>query len=174
MAYPDTDRDDDQWIYLPAARKVRRISASKKGDYFMGTDFTYDDIKKEGKAAEGEYTHNTVGTEAVDGHFCYKIESIPVGSKIEREIGYSRIVQWIDPENWMARKFQMWDIRGNELKTIYFKDITQIDGIWTALLLEAENHKTGHRSIFRFSDIRYNQPVDDKLFKKESMKRGIQ
>ncbi|MEE9254559.1 MAG: MMPL family transporter, partial [Pseudomonadales bacterium] len=49
--YPDAERDDDQWLYLPALRKVRRISASDRGDYFLGTDFTYEDVKKEGKVA---------------------------------------------------------------------------------------------------------------------------
>jgi len=47
--YPDLETEDDQWLYLPALRKVRRISASDRGDYFLGTDFTYEDIKKSGK-----------------------------------------------------------------------------------------------------------------------------
>lgn len=171
--YSSPDKEDDQWIYLPAARKVRRISAANRGDYFMGTDFTYDDIKVEGKPSITEYSHRTLGTEMVDGHLCFKLESIPSDRKIAKELGYGRVVQWIDPENWMARKFAMWDITGNELKTIYFKDITRIDGIWTALRMEAVNHKTGHRSIFSFSDITYGQPIDDTIFMRESLKRGI-
>ena len=49
--YPNADTDDDQWLYLPALRKVRRISSSDRGDYFLGTDFTYEDIKKETRIA---------------------------------------------------------------------------------------------------------------------------
>ena len=171
--YTSPGKEDDQWIYLPAARKVRRISAANRGDYFMGTDFTYDDIKVEGRPSASEYSHKTLGTETIDGHLCYKLESIPSDRKIAKELGYGRVVQWIDPENWMARKFTMWDIMGNELKSIYFKDITRINGIWSALRMEAVNHKTGHRSIFSFTDVAYGRSIDDAIFKEESLKRGI-
>ena len=57
--YPEADRDDDQWLYIPAARKVRRISASDRGDYFLGTDFTYEDIRKETKVGIEDYSWKT-------------------------------------------------------------------------------------------------------------------
>ena len=63
--------DNDQWLYLPAARKIRRISASDRGDYFLGTDFTFEDVDNEGKLELGDYRRRTVGVEEVDGHHCY-------------------------------------------------------------------------------------------------------
>ena len=71
--YPLADRDDDQWLYLPAMRKVRRISASDRGDYFLGTDFTYEDIKKESKVSIEDYTWKTVGEEEIDGYRKYSV-----------------------------------------------------------------------------------------------------
>ncbi len=171
--YPEANRDDDQWLYLPALRKVRRISASDRGDYFLGTDFTYEDIKKETKVSIEDYTRKTIGEEIIDGHRCYIVEAIPVNKKVAKELGYGRVVQWVDAEIWMARKSDFWDVRGNRLKTTHIKEIRQVQGIWTGHRLEVENHKTGHKTIFTFSDVDYESKVKDDLFTERSLRRGI-
>lgn len=170
--YPDADTDDDQWLYLPALRKVRRISAANRGDYFLGTDLSYEDIKKESRIAAEDYTFVTLGTEEVDGHITYIIEGIPVDSETAEELGYGR-VQWrIDPEIWMSRKTEMWDINGNALKTVRNENIEDIQGIWTSMRLTAVNHKTGHSTVFTFADVDYRTPVDDSMFEQRALRRG--
>ena len=72
--YDDPSRDDDKWLYMPALRKVRRISGTSTNDYFMGSDFTYDDM---GDRNVDEDDHTLIGEEAVNGHDCWKIKSIP-------------------------------------------------------------------------------------------------
>lgn len=171
--YPEANRDDDQWIYLPALRKVRRISSSNRGDYFLGTDFTYEDIKKESKVSIEDYSRKTIGEETIDGHLCYVVEAISVNQKVAKELGYSRVVQWVDAEIWIIRKAEFWDVRGNSLKTIYNKDIRQVQGIWSTHRIEAKNHKTGHKTIFTFSDIDYEGEVKDDLFTERALRRGI-
>ncbi len=171
--YPEANRDDDQWLYLPALRKVRRISASDRGDYFLGTDFTYEDIKKETKVGIEDYTWKTVGEETVDGHRCYVVESIPVSDKVAKELGYGRVLRWVDAEIWMVRKAKFWDIRGNALKTNHSRDIRQVQGIWTAHRAEVENHKTGHRTVFTFSDVEYQKRVNNDLFTERALRRGL-
>jgi len=171
--YPEADRDDDQWLYLPAMRKVRRISASNRGDYFLGTDFTYEDIKKESKVSIEDYSRKTLREEVLDGIKTYVVESTPINQDIAKELGYGRVLQWVDPAIWMIRKAEFWDVRGDALKTIYFHDIRQVQGIWTAHRLEAINHKTGHNTIFTFSDIDYLAGVKDKIFTKRTLKRGL-
>ena len=170
--YPEADRDDDQWLYLPAMRKVRRISASDRGDYFLGTDFTYEDIKKETKVTLEDYNRKTIGEEEVDGHRTYVVEQIPVNDKVAKELGYGRVVSWVDPEIWMIRKSEFWDVRGNPLKTTYFREIQKVQGIWTAHRLEVKNHKTGHKTIFTFSEVDYQQGVRDDLFTERALRRG--
>jgi len=170
--YPEADRDDDQWLYLPALRKVRRISASDRGDYFLGTDFSYEDIKKENKIGLEDYTFKTLGQEDVDGHITYVVEAIPVDQKTAKEIGYSRVLLHVDPEIWISRKTEMWDVNGNPLKTLRSQEIQQIDGIWSVHTIAAENHKTGHKTRFIFSDIDYRKEVKDKVFKTNTLKRG--
>ncbi len=170
--YPQADIDDDQWLYLPALRKVRRISSSDRGDYFLGTDFSYEDIKKESRIAAEDYTFTALGTEVVDGHLTYLVEGVPVNTEIAEELGYGR-VQWrIDPKIWMSRKTEMWDVNGNPLKTIRTENIENVQGIWTSLKLSAVNHKTGHSTIFTFSDVDYQAPVDDSMFEQRSLRRG--
>jgi hypothetical protein len=170
--YPGADTDDDQWLYLPALRKVRRISSSDRGDYFLGTDFTYEDIKKETRIATEDYTFTMLGTEEVDGQLTYLVEGIPVDSETAEELGYSRVLWRIDPGIWMSRMTDMWDVNGNPLKTLRNEVIEDVQGIWTSLKLTAVNHKTGHSTIFTFSDVDYRAPVDDSMFEQRTLRRG--
>ncbi|MCG8592130.1 MAG: outer membrane lipoprotein-sorting protein [Proteobacteria bacterium] len=170
--YPEAERDDDQWLYLPALRKVRRISASDRGDYFLGTDFTYEDIKLEGKVDLDDYTRKTLRMEEVDGVSCYVVENVPVSDAVARELGYGRVVSYVDPEIWMMRKADFWNRKGKPLKTVRNLEIQQVDGIWTAMRIEADNHKTGHRTVFVFSDVDYEAPVEDGIFTERALRRG--
>ena len=171
--YSEADQDDDQWIYLPAMRKVRRISAADRGDYFLGTDFTYEDIKKETKVEINDYTRRTLREEIFEGHRCYVVESIPVDDETAKELGHSRTLSWVDADIWIVRKAEFWDIQGNLLKSTHIKDIEKIQGIWTPHLMEVENHKTGHKTVFSFSDIDYESPVPDHVFTVQTLERGI-
>jgi outer membrane lipoprotein-sorting protein len=170
--YPEPERDDAQWLYLPAARKVRRISAADRGGYFLGTDFTYDDVKKAGKLDVAEYDLSRLPDAAVDGHPCLVVEGKPRTPEIASELGYGRIRLWIDPEIWMTRRAQMWDVAGNDLKTVDTTEIREVDGFWTAHRIEARNRKTGHRTLFVFEDSSYAAAVDDDVFTERALQRG--
>ena len=171
--YPDVDKDDDQWLYLPAMRKVRRISASDRGDYFLGTDFTYEDIKKESKVTLEDYTRKTLREEDLNGNPVYVIEAIPVSDEVAIELGYGKVIQWVDKNIWMTRKSVFYNTRGKPLKTTLFNDIKQVDSIWTAHRLEVDNHKTGHKTVFIFSDVIYDKEVRDDFFTQRAIRRGL-
>ena len=170
--YPQVELDDDQWLYLPALRKSRRVSGSERGDYFMGTDFSYDDMKQETRVSLDEYNRSTLGVEEIDGRRLYKVEAVPVSEQVAEELGYSRVVSWVDPEIWMARRSEFWDTRGKRLKTLEFRDISQVEGIWTPHVLAVENHQSGHRTLFTVSDVDYTSAVSDRLFRREALGRG--
>lgn len=173
LTYDYPQADDDQWLYLPAMRKIRRISSSDRGDYFLGTDFTYEDIKKEGKFGIEDYTWEKVGEETIDDHHSYIVEATPINDDIAKELGYSKVIYHVDSDIWMVRQAKSWDNRGNELKTIHTRDIRQVQNIWTAHLLEVNNHKTGHYTRFLFSDIDYAAGVADDIFMQQSLRRGL-
>jgi len=171
--YPQADTDDDQWLYLPAMRKVRRISASDRGDYFLGTDFTYEDIKKESKVTIEDYNRKTLREDHIDGHRVFVIEATPVNDGVARELGYSKVVQWVDAGIWIVRKSEFWGPRNKPLKTIHSTEIRQVQGIWTIHRMEVINHKTKHKTNFIFSDVDYESPVKDALFTKRTLRRGL-
>ncbi len=170
--YPEAKHDDDQWLYLPALRKVRRISASERGDYFLGTDFTYEDIKLETRVSLKDYRRNTVGESEADGVHCLQLESFPVSQEIAEELGYSRVFQCVDDQIWIVRRSQMWDLKGQPLRTIHFRDIRQIQEIWTPHTIEVVNPKTGHRTRLLFANVDYQAGVEDRIFTKNALKRG--
>ncbi len=174
--YPQADRDDDQWLYLPALRKVRRISASDRGDYFMGTDFSYEDIKLAGRVDEQDFTFTTTGREntIVDGETisAWVVEGTPRSPEIAKELGYGKTRYLIHPGHWIIVKTDYWDEKGKHLKTYVAEDIRQIDGIWTRHQQTVTNHKTGHVSRFLFSNVSYQVPLDDALFTRRILKKG--
>ncbi len=171
--YEDKETDDDQWLYLPAMRKVRRISASDRGDYFLGTDLSYEDIKLETRVSLKDYSRKTIGEDIVDGVHCYVVEETAIDNETAEELGHSRRESCVDDSIWMTRRSTFWDLQNNLLKTTYFKDISKVQGIWTAHTIEVENHKTGHHTVFRFSDVDYSKGVKDSVFTQNALKRGI-
>lgn len=170
--YKDSATDDDQWLYLPALRKVRRISASDRGDYFLGTDMTYEDMKLEGKLEPADYAFTVLGEEDLNGRRVIKVESVPHTKDIAKELGYGRTEFWVDAENWLIVKADYWDPRGKHLKSLQNDDIRLVDGIWTRHKIEVVNHKTGHTTRFEFSDVDYKASVKDGLFRKNALARG--
>lgn len=170
--YDDPDKSDDQWLYLPAMRKVRRISASDRGDYFLGTDLTYEDMKKENKVSLDDYAWTNVGEASVDGHHCWVLEGVPVSDHIAKELGYSKVRIMVDSEIWMPRTAEYWDRQGNALKTTRVTDIREVQGIWTAHRIDVENHKTGHSTVLLFSDVDYRADISDDVFTERSLRRG--
>lgn len=173
LTYDYAEKEDDQWLYLPAMRKVRRISASDRGDYFLGTDLSYEDVKLETRVSVKDYIRKTIGEDEIDGFHCYVVEEIPIDNETAEELGHSRREICVDDNIWIVRQSVFWDTQKKLLKTIHFKDITQVQGIWTAHIIEVENHKTGHTTKFTFSDVQYNEEVNDRVFTQNALKRGL-
>jgi hypothetical protein len=170
--YGDSARTDDQWLYLPNARKARRIDSGDRGDFFVGTDFTYEDIKKETKVSTEDFDFKLLGMEVLDGHRCFKIEATPVNVGVAKALGYARVLHWFDAESLMSHKSEFLDAKGTVLRRILTSEIAQIDGIWTARRMVARNEMTAHTTEFEFTEIDYKTPVDDSMFTEEALLRG--
>jgi outer membrane lipoprotein-sorting protein len=171
--YPDYEREDDQWLYLPAMRKVRRISTSDRGDYFLGTDLTFEDMKLDGKLEPRDWRFSLAGTSESDGVELLVLEAEPRSGEIARELGYSRSRYHVDPSNYMIMIAEFWGLKGKPLKTLRIADVRKIDGIWTRHRLHVENHKTGHQTTMTFSDVDYKTAVKDSIFTRSALERGI-
>lgn len=170
--YSDPEADDDQWLYLPALRRARRVSTSDRGGYFLGTDFTYEDMKLDGKLEPRDYRFELLGEQLLDDRPTLLLEATAKDEETAAELGYSRTLSWVDPESWMLLQTEFYDPRGELFKTLYVDDLRLVDGIWTRHRLTMENHQTGHTTQFLFTDVDYVTPVDDSQFSKQALKRG--
>lgn len=171
--YNESTKSDNQWLYLPALRRSRRISASDRGDYFLGTDFTYEDIKDSTKFSLTDYHFSHDGTEEIDGVAYAILNLTPVSESIAKELGYSKVRVAVDAENAMPVRAQYWDVAGNNLKTIQLQDRIVHDGFWTAQTIIASNHKTGHRTEFRISNISYAVDLSLSTFTERKLRSGL-
>ncbi len=164
------DRDDDQWFYLPAIRKVRRISSSGQSENFFGTDFTYEDIRSE-KYDEHRYT--VKGTETVDDHECFLIEAVPATEKQKKESGYSRREIWIRKDIFFTVQAKYYDRKGEFFKLEFRKDIVEVaPNIYRPNLMEMKNLKTGHTTQLTFDERQINKGLDDGIFDVNKLTRG--
>jgi outer membrane lipoprotein-sorting protein len=163
--YDDPAREDDKWLYMPAMKKVRRISGSSKNEYFMGSDFTYDDM---GDRNVEEDTHTLLGEETVDGHACWKIESIPV----DPEDMYTRKVLWVCKAADMVIKAEYYDKDGL-LKVYRGLDFRLRDGFWTLFRSEMDNVSRNHKTVMVIDSVRYDSGISDDLFRVSTIQRGI-
>lgn len=166
MNWSYTDgKDDDQWIYLPALNRTKRISSEGKGDYFMGSDFTYDDL---GDRHPDEDTHQLLREETFEGEACYVVESKPK----EDDYMYSKIISWIMKDNLIGLKREFYDEDGDLLKTLTINEYDKIDGYWTILKTEMKNVQKDHKTVMEFSNIQINQGIADSKFTERTMTMG--
>ena len=171
--YHADQKPDDQWIYLPALSRVRMISSSDRGDYFLGTDFTYEDIKETTSFSLTDYSFKTIGKERRGEKDVYVLECTPINEKVKRELGYSRILAFIDPALWMPVQAEYWDEAGNPLKIVDIDRVERIDDIWTPLRFVAKNHKSGHTTVFDYSEVDYHVDLSRDVFSKRQMEKGF-
>ncbi len=162
----DSDKADDQWIYLPALKKVKRISSDSKSDYFMGSDFTYDDLGDRKLDAD---VHKLLKEESIDGHACYVVESV---SKDE-DYMYTRTITWIRKDNFIGMKKEFYDEDEELLKVLKIKKVEKIEGFWVITRSEMKNVQKNHKTTIQLSDIKINTGVPASKFTDRMMMRGI-
>jgi hypothetical protein len=170
--YADPARPDDQWLYLPELRKTRRIALAERGRAFLGTDLSFDDMKKETKVEASDYRWNSIREEQGEGGRLVVVEGTAREERIARETGYGRIRMHVDAGLWMPRLVEYWAPDGAPLKTVRLLDLEQVDGIWVATRIEAANLQTGHRTVLRFEQIDAVSPIPEDLFGEGSLRRG--
>lgn len=171
--YADPNKDDDQWLYLPAMRKSRRVPAGERGGAFLGTDFTFEDIKTQSRISVEDYTWKTLGIEDIDGHPCYTIEATPLTPELAKELGYAKARIHLDQEHLLLRLSEFCDPSGEVTRTISIRDFEQINEIWTARTLEAKNLKTGHTTLFTVTESDFSTEIPDDVFSLQSLERGL-
>ncbi len=159
-------KNDDKWLYLPAMKKTRRISgSSSKTDYFMGSDFTYDDM---GSRNVDEDDHMLLREETIEGHKCWLVESTP---KTKGEI-YSKKVSWIRQDCLIALKVEYYDKMNKLHRKLELSNIEKVDGFWIAKSMHMVNVQTNHQTILTISNPKYNIKIDESAFTVVKLEKG--
>lgn len=159
--------DDDQWLYLPALKRVKRISSRNKSGSFMGSEFAYEDISSQ---EVEKYTYKWIRDEVYEGQECFVGESYPVDKK---NSGYTRLLSWMDKMEYRTLKVEYYDRKNSHLKTLTFTGYKQYLGeYWRADEMEMVNHLNGKSTRLVFSDYKFRTGLTDKDFNKNSLKRA--
>ncbi len=166
LTWENENGDNDQFLYLPALRRVRRVVSSQKKNRFVNTDFTYEDLERRKVALDD---HRILRTETFAGHSCWVLESTPKKASSSQ---YGKRVSWIAQDLNMTLRVDFYDPNGKPLKRLLFSSLKDIDGIWTAIDTEMQDLERESRTLMRITDIKYNQGIPDRVFTKEYMQHG--
>ena len=158
------DRDDEMRIWLPAFKKIRRISIKKRSDSFMGSDMSYEDLSSR---QLDKFIFTLIGQEVYDSISCYLLESIPKG---EIRTEYSRHITWVDSTLLIPLKEESYDKSGHLLKEKYFS-YTFIKEYQILSKIHVTNIQKNHSTTLNFENIELDTGFSDDLFHERHLKR---
>ena len=165
LVHAHKNEPDDQWLYLPALKRVKRISSSKQSGSFMGSEFSYEDM---GAVEVEKYTYRFLRDEPCGDLECAVSERIP----ISRNSGYSRQLVWLDREELRTMQVQFFDRRNSHLKTLVVEDYEKhLDRYWRGGKLTMTNHLTGKSTVLLWSDYEFGTDLDVGDFSRTALKR---
>jgi hypothetical protein len=166
LIWENADRDDDQFLYLPALKQdPRRIASSEKSSRFMGTEFTYEDLENR-KVDKDD--HKLLREEKLDGKQVYVVESIP---KKGTDSQYGKLISWVRSDIWIPVKIEFYDKNGALLKVLTVKRLEQIQGIWTTMESLMDNVRDKKQTKLTLDKVQYNADIPDEYFTERYLKR---
>jgi len=172
LQWADPHAADEQWLYLPELKRVRKISAGAKHESFVGTDFSYDDLAIIGQITDwtdSDARTSVVRDDTVDGAHCRVIEFDPVG----KDVTYGKILTWLT-DDLLIVKFEMYDKSGRLEKVLGLGDIRKIGAIPTPFRLEMQDVRSGSHTIVTLSEVKYDTGMADALFTERALEHGLQ
>ena len=165
LTHAHVNTQDDQWLYLPALKRVKRINAAKRSGSFMGSEFSYEDMSAQ---EVEEYTYKYLRDEPCGELTCTVIEQVP----LDKKSGYSRKVVWQDTGELRTWKMELYDRRGSHLKTLTFVNYQQyLDRYWRAGEQTMVNHLTGASTVLKWTDFRFRANLEESEFNHLSLRR---
>ena len=170
--YDEADRDDDQWLYLPALKKTKRIASSDKSGSFMGSDFSYADMTDRPLS---RYAYRVLQETEIGGHPVWVIEATPIDDDEIDETGYTRSIQFVRKDIDVVIRSKIWVKKGRRNKYMEVKELEQIDGIWvpTLMTMTTKNgKKTLHKTVLRTSNVKFGQDLSLDDFTTRGLETG--
>jgi len=165
LTYSHLNRSDDQWIYLPALRRIKRIASRNKSGPFLGSEFAYEDLSS---YEVDKYRYRYLRDEPCADTECFVVERRP----LDRHSGYRRQVVWIDRPNYRQRKIVFYDRHDKRLKTLTFSDYQQYAGrFWRARALHMVNHQRQRETWLYWQNYRFGTGLSASDFTRTALKR---
>jgi len=165
LTYSHGLEPDDQWLYLPALKKVKRISSRNKSGPFMGSTYAFEDLSSQ---EVEKYTYKYLRDEACGEMNCYVIERYPA----YKFSGYTRQVTWIDTEGYRLVKAEYYDRKKSLLKTLNASDFQQYLGhYWRPGIMDMVNHQTGKSTLLEWQDFEFKTGLSERDFRSQTLKR---
>ena len=166
LVHAHKSEPDDQWLWLPALKRVKRISSSRQSGSFMGSEFSYEDM---GASEVEKYAHRFLRNEPCGVLECTVSERMPV----DRHSGYSHQLVWLDREELRTMKIQFFDRADAHLKTLVVEDYEKfLERYWRGGKLTMTNHLTGKSTVLLWSDIEFGTDLDLDDFTRSALKRA--
>ena len=166
LTFSHAIKPDEQWLYLPALKRVKRINSKNKSGPFMGSEFAYEDIASQ---EIEKYTYKYLRDETLNGIDCFVIERYPA----YEHSGYTRQVVWINKAEYRPEKVVFYDRKNSLLKTLTYDGYQQyLDKFWRADQMNMENHQTGKSTTLTWSNYQFRTGLEDRDFNKNSLKRA--
>lgn len=157
--------DDDQWLYLPALKRVKRISSRNKSGSFMGSEFSYEDLS----AFEVEkYTYKFIKEDVMDGVPCFVIERYPV----DKNSGYTKQVTYVRKDNYQFKQIDYYDRKADLVKIAYYADFKQLKGkYWRPTKINMKNVQTKKQTSLIFAGTQIGVGMKESDFSKRALKK---
>lgn len=154
--------DDDQWLYLPAIKRVKRIASSNKSGSFMGSEFSYEDF---GSQEVEKFTYKLLEEPKYEGRDTWLLERYPV----DKTSGYTRQVVWMDKEYKLPVRIDYYDRKRELLKTAVFGEFKKYGKLYRSNKIEMSNVQTKKRSIIGWTERRLDVELQPSSFRSEGL-----
>lgn len=158
------DRASDQWMWTPAIARDRRIALQDRSTRFFGTDFSFEDLEERDV---DQYDFSLLGEEPMGGVPCWRIEAKPRQTKTSQ---YTRSRVWVRKDNYAYVQIEN-DIKNDLVRRLRYSQLEQVQGIWTARLLEMADLRRNSRTVLKLEKLQYNVPMNDDEFTLQSLRR---
>lgn len=166
LSFSHIETADEQWLYLPALKRVKRISSRNKSGPFMGSEFAFEDLNS---FEVKKYSYKNLQAETIDGVEYYVVEQYPN----ETFSGYTRRIAWLDKVHYRPNKIEFYDRKDSLLKTLSLSGYQQyLNKFWRPDQATMENHQTGKTTILSYSNYEFNVGLKESDFNKNSLKRA--
>jgi len=171
--YDDSSKDDDQWLYIPALKKTKRIASSDKSSSFMGSDFNYSDMTS---PDINDYSYRIAKESNVRDQKVWVIERIPKTKEIIEETGYTKSYMFVRQDNFVVVRALHILKKSGKKKYLDVKKLEKIHGIWVASGIEMKTTKdktTLHKTVLKLENVKFNQDLDDSFFSIRRIEKGL-